>query len=235
MPTALAAVLLLALTLVACGGGGDAGSTGTEASSTQKPGSKAATEGAQNGATGKDGGDGSPPASGGGEGSGGGGASSEASNFVPKPHKDSGGGSQTLRVKGGDNSVQEFGAEAGGSDFERAAAALHDYLDARAAGAWAAACSYMSKSIAESFKQLAAQAKQGDGSSCAAALETLTNPAAMKAMKDEAEQADVGSLRVEGERAFLIYRGVENTIFAMPMANEGGAWKVGSLVGTPLS
>jgi hypothetical protein len=197
-PIAAAATLLLTLALVACGGDGDAGSTGTEAGS-------------------------------------GGGASSEASDFVPKRHQDSGGGSETLRVKGGDNSVQEFGAEAGGSEFERAAAALHDFLDARAAGAWGAACSYVSKSIVESFKQLAAQAQQGDGSSCAAALETLTSPAVMRATKDEAEQADVGSLRVEGERAFLIYRGVENTIFAMPMANEGGAWKVGSLLGTPLS
>ena len=148
---------------------------------------------------------------------------------------DSGGGSAQYRIKGGDNSIQEFGSEVEGSEFKRAATALHDFLDARAAGDAAAACSYMSKSVIESFKQLAARSAQGDGTSCPTILEELTNPAAKPAVKAEAAQADVGSLRVEGERAFLIYTGAGKTILAMPMADEGGTWKVAGLAGTPLS
>ena len=53
-------------------------------------------------------------------------------------------------------------------------------------------------------------------------------------MKAEAEKADVRSLRSEGERAFVIYTGIRGTVLAMPMANEGGDWKVASLSGTPL-
>jgi hypothetical protein len=54
-------------------------------------------------------------------------------------------------------------------------------------------------------------------------------------MKAEAEKANIGSLRIEGEQAFVIYTGIDGTVLAMPMANEGGDWKVASLAGTPLS
>ena len=54
-------------------------------------------------------------------------------------------------------------------------------------------------------------------------------------MKQEAEKANVGSLRVEGDRSFVIYKGVKGTVLAMPMANESGDWKVASLAGTPLN
>ncbi len=200
------AVLLLAAGLAACGGGSDSGSTGSEETSATQ------AEGKSNGQSGEGG-----------------------ANFKPRQHHDSGGGSAQYRVKGGDNSIQEFGSEVEGSEFEKAVTALHDFLDARAAGDAAAACSYMSKSVIESFKQLAAKSTQGGGASCATILEELTNPASKPAMKAEAAQADVGSLRVEGERAFLIYAGAGKTVLAIPMADEGGTWKVASLAGTPLS
>jgi hypothetical protein len=152
----------------------------------------------------------------------------------PKQHQDSGGGAAQYRVKGGDNSVQGFGQEAGRSDFEAAATALHDFLDARAEGNWAAACQYMSKSAVESLEQLAAQTKSPD-ESCGAILAKITNPAAKQLMVEEAAKADVGSLRAEGDRAFLVYTVGGKTILAMPMANEGGQWKVAGLASTPLN
>jgi hypothetical protein len=158
-----------------------------------------------------------------------------SARFVPKRHHDSGGGSKQFEVKGGDNSVQEFGAEASASELDRAATALHDFLDARAEGNWAAACSFLAKSTVESFKGLASGAKRAAGASCAEVLEKLTNPAARQALKAEAAKANVGSLRIEGERAFVIYTGTGGTVLAMPMAHEGGAWKVASLASVPLS
>lgn len=221
--------LLLALALVACGGGGD----DSTAADTAGQGS---TESGEAGTASGDGSGKSGSGSGGSK-QGGDSSGSDAGSggFKPKQHADSGGGSQQFRVKGGDNSVQDFGEEADDSDFEAAAAALHNFLDARAAGNWRAACSYMSKSIVESFEKLAAQAKEVDATSCAEIVSTLTNPAAKSAMKAEAAKADVGSLRVEGDRSFVIYTGVDGTILAMPMAEEDGEWKVGSLAGTPLN
>lgn len=226
------AVLLLAGGLVACGGDDDADTTAAEAAGQGQTDGK--SEQGDAGDKGKSGSAGDGEGSGG-SGGGEGGSGSDASDFTPKQHNDSGGGSQQFRTKGGDNSVQEFGKEADEADFEAAAVALHNFLDARAEGNWAAACEYMSKGVVESFEKLAAQAKQIDDASCAGILEKLTNPAAKQSMKAEATKADVGSLRVEGDRSFVIYTGIDGTVLAMPMANEDGDWKVASLAGTPLS
>lgn len=226
MLAALVALLLLA-GLAGCGGGDDSGSTAAQAG-TGGSGESTASDG-----TAKQGG-----AKGDGEGKAG--SSDEqqpdagnASEFKPRPHDDSGGGAEQFKVKGGDNSVQEFGAEAGTSELEAAATVLHNFLDARAEGNWAAVCQYLSKSTIESFEQLAAQTK-GGATSCGAILAGITNPNAQAALKVEAEKADVGSLRTEGGQAFLIYT-TDGTILAMPMADEAGTWKVASLAGTPLN
>jgi len=221
------AVFLLAVGLGACGGGsGDSSSSSTEAAQAQTAGGSGGSGSKQSEAKG---------AEGGGSGSESSSHKGEATEFTPKQHSDAGGGSQQYVQKGGDNSVQEFGKEAEQQELDVAAVALHNFLDARAEGNWAAACDYMSKSIVESFEKLAAQAKQLKETSCAGILEKLTNPAARSAMKQEAEKANVGSLRVEGDRSFVIYKGVKGTILAMPMANEDGDWKVASLAGTPLN
>jgi hypothetical protein len=227
------AALLLAGGLVACGGDDGADSTAAEAGGQ----GQAAGESNGNAQQGDAGDKGKSGSAGGKQGSGEGeaGSGSDASDFTPKRHNDSGGGSQQFRTKGGDNSVQEFGEEADEPDFEAAAVALHNFLDARAEGNWAAACEYMSNGIVQSFEKLAAQAEQIDDTSCAGILEQLTNPAAKQSMKAEAAQANVGSLRVEGDRSFVIYTGIDGTLLAMPMANEDGDWKVSSLAGTPLS
>jgi len=225
--TALAA-LLLTLGLAACGGDDESEPATTAASQGQ---SSDGPADAQNGG-GKD-----QDGSGAGDDSGGGseGSGEPAGEFKPKRHQDSGGGSEQFRVKGGDNSVQEFGQEADEAEFEAAAGALHNFLDARADGHWAAACSYLSDQIAASLEKLAAQAKEVEATGCAAILGKLTNPAAKGALRQEAKQANVGSLRVEGDRSFVIYRGPDGAILAMPMTQEDGAWKVASLAGTPLN
>jgi hypothetical protein len=224
---ALVALLLLA-GLAGCGG---SGSDSTAAQAGTGPGESTASDSAskQNGSKG------------GGEGKSGSSGEQQtpdpgdASEFKPKHHSDSGGGAEQFKVKGGDNSVQEFGEEADTSEFEVAATALHNFLDARAEGNWAAACRYLSQSTIESFEQLASQSKQEGGASCGATLAAITNPAAKASLKAEAEKADIGSLRTEGGQAFLIYTGTEGTILAIPMANEAGTWKVAGLAGTPLN
>jgi hypothetical protein len=222
------AALLIAVGLAACGGGDSSSSTTTAADQGQVESKSSQETPTQSGAKSDKGKSGS----GGGES---GNSSPSASDFTPKPHSDSGGGSAPYKVKGGDNSVQEFGEEGDSSEFDAAATALHDFLDARAEGNWAATCEYISKTIIESVEKLAAKAKQIEDKSCGGILEKLTNPAAMSAMKAEAEQANVRSIRTEGEQAFILYTGPHATIFSMPMANEDGTWKVASLSGYPLN
>jgi hypothetical protein len=156
------------------------------------------------------------------------------SNFVPKQHDDSGGGSAQLRTKGGDNSVQEFGEEADESERAEAAVILHNFLDARAAEDWESACSFLAREVRESLEELAAQAPQAEEMSCAEVMAKLTNRAALPTLRTEAARADVGSLRIDGERAFILYRN-GGSVLAVPMANEDGSWKVAGLAGTPLN
>jgi hypothetical protein len=146
-----------------------------------------------------------------------------------KPHHDSGGGSDQFTVKGGDNSVQEFGAEASESELQAAATVLHGFLDARAQHNWAAACTYLSAITKQSFAQVGAAYE-----SCATALAGFTDKVPVSTLR-EAAVADVGSLRIEGDRGFLIYRGAEEIVYAVAVTREDGAWKVASLAGTPLN
>jgi hypothetical protein len=235
------AAALLAIGLVACGDDDGSGSTTTEAVSGD--GSRAEQ--------GDDDGSGATPAKDGGAGEtsdDGGSADGDdggSDDFVPESHDDSGGGSAQYRVKGGDNSVQEFGAEAEDAERDAAAAALHNFLDARAQEAWESACSYLSAEVRESLESFAAKAQEAaaqqgkaeqfDGTSCGSILGKVTNRAAMPELRREAAQADVGSLREEGDRAFLIYTGLGGTVIAIPVTQESGSWKVAALGGTPLN
>lgn len=150
------------------------------------------------------------------------------------PLKVSGGGSAQYRVPGGDNSVQEFGEESDETELDEAATALHDYLVARAEEDWPAACANLSKSVDEQLRGLASRAEGLEGKGCAAILGALT-PKLPPSARQESTIVDAGSLRLEGDRAFLIYSGAEGKTYTILMAPEDGAWKVGSLAATPLS
>jgi len=152
--------------------------------------------------------------------------------FTPRPHQDSGGGSRQFITKGADNSIQEFGSEASGSDLEEAAEVLHAYLDARAAGAWGAACDRLSPGVVE---QLLRQVGSSGGKEvgCAELLAALSAgiPAAVRR---EAATADIGALRVEGDSGFLIFHGAGSEDFFIPMHREDGGWVVAAIAPSPL-
>jgi hypothetical protein len=143
---------------------------------------------------------------------------------VPESHSDSGGGSAQFRGRG-DNSVQELGSEGGDSEFEQAAAALHGYLDALAAGRWKAACSYMESGFRNSVEEF--------GGPCAATLAGLSGEPS-SAAAEEAAVADAGALRVDGDQGFLLFHGADNSDFFMPVAREGGRWKIAALAASEL-
>lgn len=229
MIAALAAAVFAAALLAACGG-----------SDSSTDGGSTATQGA-----GAAGGSGTAPQdspkaeqTGGGQarqkGGSGGDESTGGSGEVSTPLKVSGGGSQQFRSKGGDNSIQEFGEEGGESELEEAAEALHGFYVARAEEDWSRACSFLTSSMQQQLEQLASQSPQLKGKGCAAILHAFTRPLPTS-VRRETTVVDAGSLRTEGEQSFLIYRGEGGLVYAMPMKEEDGAWKVGLLAATPLS
>ena len=173
-------------------------------------------------------------------GGGGGGEGSTASSTAPstaatdstppqRPDQDN----VPLETQGGDNSIQEFGTEASASERKAAGAALHGYLDARAAHEWRGACSYFAPSVSASLAQLVKEEK-AKGGVCPAALEALSATIPQTSL-DEAARADVVALRSEGDRGFLLFRGAHGTNYFVPMVKEGGAWKVAAIAPSALS
>ncbi|MGN6816978.1 MAG: hypothetical protein ACTHK3_12990 [Solirubrobacterales bacterium] len=146
----------------------------------------------------------------------------------------SGGGSAQFHVKGGDNSIQDYGAEAADSELRQAAEATHSFLVAHVRGEWARACGLLAASEQESIRKAAARYPQLHGEGCAAGLAAFApRPSGSEAR--EITRVDAASLRHEGEQAFLLYVGApEGTVYAMPLRLEGGAWKPAALSGAAL-
>jgi hypothetical protein len=127
-------------------------------------------------------------------------------------------------VKGGDNSVQEYGVEAGASERREASVALATYLNARAEGNWGGACSLLARRPTEQLERLA-----GHKAGCA---EVLGATAKETSSQPGSAITEVLSFRgegdISGDPSYLIFTGPPGTtLFSMPMYLQGGAWKVG--------
>ena len=227
---ALLATLLAALLLAACGG-----SSGSSSTSGDESGGKSAagqSESPQTGASGESESEGEEAKGGSSGDKGSGNAKAKKKPDVATPLKVSGGGSQQFAVKGGDNSIQEFGDEADESELQAAAEAVHSFFVARAEGRWADACSHLSASLLDQLGHLAEKSERPNCASFLASFTTHLPPSTWR----EITTVDAGSLRHEDEQAFLIYYGApEKTTYAMPLAEEDGEWKVGALSGDALS
>jgi hypothetical protein len=155
------------------------------------------------------------------------------SGNVETPLQVSGGGSEQFRVKGGDNSIQEYGDEGDESELQEAAEIVHSFYVARAEGKWDTACSYLAKSNIEQLEQLGAQAPEFKDAGCGPILKAFTRPLPA-AVQREITTVNAGSFRRDGEQGFLIYYGADETVYAMPLVDEDGSWKVAALSGSAL-
>lgn len=232
----VASVCVAALVLAGCGGGDDTTTTSTTApeanttpqspkpTTTTTPGEKSTQgKGKPNGSTGKESDNTSsknpkrvkvPPIS----------TAAAAGSHAPAP------GVKT--VKGGDNSVQEYGVEADESQRTEAAIALQAYLNARAEEDWGAACSLLAKKPMQQLERLQdAAAKQGRKlNGCPATMALLREGEAQA--QEQAQITEVLSFRgggdIAGDPSYLIFKGPPGqTLFSMPMYLQGGTWKVG--------
>ena len=151
------------------------------------------------------------------------------------PLKVSGGGSAQFRVRGGDNSVQGYGEEAGESELAEVARQVHGFFAARVSGEWGRACSFLSKPEARQLAKAAAQSPGSQGRDCAAGLRSYTRWPVSAAVARQITAVDAAALRHEGEQAFLVYTGPPGrTVYSMPLESEGGVWKVGATAGVTL-
>lgn len=126
-----------------------------------------------------------------------------------------------------DSPLLEFGKEGSEAEFEEATEATHTFFVDRASGDFEGACAQLGKSILGRIEHLAVKSTGLADTSCASFLESFLRLSAQE--RRDSTTVDGGGLRREGSSGYLIYGGVDDTVYAMPLEEEGGQWKLGSL------
>jgi hypothetical protein len=209
-------MLLLVLSLSACGGGGSDDSTASEATDDSTATAPQQSSGGTDGPGGNAGDDSSGNSSS---------PFDSSAGSVPAP---TGEGSGAFRTPGGDNSIQTFGEEPDSDEIEAANTALAGYLQARSGEDWAGMCAYLAEATLSPLEELAARAPQFKGKGCAAILEGLLS-SSQSLSRTNTLTDGIASFRVESERGFALYHGPAGVDYFVPMIEEDGEWKVGSL------
>jgi hypothetical protein len=166
-------------------------------------------------------------------------APAQHANTAPEPaplpvHHDSGGGAAQFRTKGGDNSIEESGVEGDAAERERAAAALHAYLDLRRAHRWAAACEYLAAPLIVTLERaIELSPRKAKPEGCPAVLAAMSKAVPQRVLA-QLDRVDVASLRVNGRRGFLLYHGPQRKNYVMVVAKEAGNWRMAALDGSVL-
>ena len=141
-------------------------------------------------------------------------------------------------TKGGDNSIQVFGAEGQTDQRAQAIADLTAYLSAFRAGQWSRACASASKQFSQELATMVAQARvKGNAKGkvkkpkgCAATLRLFFGKSSKAARSAATQIGKVLSFRVRGDGyAYLIFKGANGKVMFIAMADDNGAWKVNVL------
>jgi hypothetical protein len=123
---------------------------------------------------------------------------------------------------GGEKSIEGFGAEATGGSRVALLGAFRAYLKAIATRHYPIACSYLASSVRHSLSQLVAKGS-GRGR-CIAGLVGLLSPSAAAIARAQSA-GGIAKARVEGGRAFVVFRAPGAKLYQLPMVREGGRWK----------
>jgi hypothetical protein len=129
----------------------------------------------------------------------------------------------------GKEPVATFGRESGGSERSEASAVLSESLTARQEADFATQCATLGKRGMKSVfgigKSIGSQAE------CKTELEKLAKPLSKtESIRADTLGGEIAALRIKGNQAFALYHGSDSKDHAMPMEEEGGTWKVGSIL-----
>ena len=136
------------------------------------------------------------------------------------------GQSEKAHYEGSEEKVESSGIEAEGSERAAVLAAEHGYLAAIAGHRYAAACSLVSRLIAQ---QLQAMVPAGAGSkSCAQVVSHLVAGSSAQVAARQLG-GHVVRVRLEGDHGIVIFHAPGARLYAFPMSREGGSWRVGAI------
>lgn len=145
----------------------------------------------------------------------------------------SSGGSDQFRDKT-DSPLLDFGEESSNAEVEAATETVQGFFGARSREAWPAACAQLSRAVLAKIGHLATSATDLADRSCPSFLGAFTELTDQERRESTVVEAG-GSLRQQGDHAFLIYFGAHEAVYAMPLTREGESWKLASLSSKALS
>jgi hypothetical protein len=159
------------------------------------------------------------------------GASSTATSAASGPAKESAEGAKPKEAASGDQSIQQYGGAANGTDKSAVEGAVHGFLTAMANQDYAGICAAISKTNREQLASFGG----GEGGGCEGALKQLLNPAAAKEAQ-AAAAAPITSVRIKEDSAFVLFKPQGGSKSYLAMKREGGSWKsIAVTPGTPLA
>jgi hypothetical protein len=107
--------------------------------------------------------------------------------------------------------------------------AFRAYLGGLADRDTRAVCTGLAAQVRESLAQLSAK----KGASCESVLPEALAPEAPIAARQQAN-GRVQAVRVNGDRAFIVFHAPGAKLFQLAMMREGGAWKAAAALGSVL-
>lgn len=139
------------------------------------------------------------------------------------------------QYEGGEQSIEEFGKEASGDNRRDLLVAFRAYFNAVATEDYAAACSLLSARVHEAL----AQAVRHDARpiACATSLAAALSPSATSIARQQGK-GRVAKVRIDGDRAFVVFHAPGADSYQLSLNREGNAWKattVAASILVPLS
>lgn len=144
-------------------------------------------------------------------------------------------GDAYLAPKGGDNSIQTYGDEAGRADRADVTKAMFAYFRALAAQDYAKVCAGLSEKTREGIEQfMKLQHKSGGCTSLLKTLLSISPGGTLEAKK--AAEGSVGHVRIGEGNAFVLFTPAGGKPSYFVMKEENGQWKAtGINSGSPLN
>jgi hypothetical protein len=137
-------------------------------------------------------------------------------------------------TQGGDDSIQSYGIESNGDERVQAAGVLEAYLQAELSGNWSKGCSLLAAETREDLERLWEKASgTKGGQACEKAMAGFLQGVPRNEIRALAD-LHVLSMRVEGDRGFVIYDDGKGTASESPMQLEQGHWRVRTLIAKEL-
>ena len=109
-------------------------------------------------------------------------------------------------------------------------AAVKHYYAVLAAGDYATACTLLSSSMSSLIVKGLGRSPSLRGKGCAGILSLFLDPHAGASLG----AVQVTGVRVKQDRGFALLRSAQIPAGEIPVQREGGAWKMGGVIGSPL-